>query len=287
VDSDNVIRLYPAPQREMRLHGLYLEAGAFDHARPQPLVYTSYIASLDGRIAVEQSTTGSHTVPHAITNPHDARLYQELAARADVLLVSARFLRELALGSAQSGLPLSEQDEFSDLQAWRAEHGLAPQPAVVILSASLDLPLTALGSISRRRVFVATGGRADPAAAADIERHGATLLVVGDGKGVDGKLLIDRLAAEGFRSIYSIAGPVVLETLLHAGVLHRLYLTQVHRLLGGESYDTLLEGDLLQPPADFSLQALYYDNPGDSPAGQFFGIYEIGTSARRAAGGRH
>ncbi|MDT8404998.1 MAG: hypothetical protein RQ738_10505, partial [Sulfuriflexus sp.] len=73
--------------------------------------------------------------------------------------------------------------------------------------------------------------------------------------------------------IYSIAGPGVLDTLLRAGVLDCIYLTQVHRLLGGTEYDTLLGGDVLQPPADFSLQALYYDN-NDKSCGQFFSIYK-------------
>jgi hypothetical protein len=66
----------------------------------------------------------------------------------------------------------------------------------------------------------------------------------------------------------------VLDTLLRARVLDRIYLTQVHRVLGGESYHTLFEGALLQPPADFVLQTLYYDNDRGNECGQFFAMYE-------------
>lgn len=277
VNTDSVIRLYPTPPRELALQGLFLQprAGSALNSRPVPLVYTSFIASLDGRIAIEQPVTGERGVPQSITNPRDWRLYQELAARADILLVSARFLRELARGAAQAGLPLSDGPAFADLKAWREEQGLSPQPAVVVLSASLELPLAELRPGLKHRLYVATGRQADPGAVKDIERHGATVIYAGEGRAVDGERLVARLAAEGYANIYSIAGPAVLETLLRSGVLNRIYLTQVHRLLGGMSYDTLLEGNLLTPPADFRLRALYYDDHQGETCGQFFGIYEL------------
>jgi len=65
----------------------------------------------------------------------------------------------------------------------------------------------------------------------------------------------------------------VLETLLNAGVLNRLYLTQVHRFIGGEIFDTLLEGGLVQGTIDFRLQALYYDQGEHDAFNQFFSVY--------------
>lgn len=271
----SVTRLYPAPQQTLALENLYLQHALHQAERGErPCVYTNFICSMDGRIAIEHPATGGHTVPESITNPRDWRLYQELAAQADVLLTSARYLRELSEGTAQDSLPLSQDPAFADLHDWRREQGLAPQPAVVILSASLDLPLTTLCEAMDRPVYVATGDDADPQALQAIRDTGARILSTGPGKGVDGGLLIDELAQEGFRSIYSIAGPGILKTLLSAGRLDRLYLTQVHRLIGGRSYDTLLESELVEPPADFMLQALYYDEPYKDEVGQFFSVYE-------------
>lgn len=268
-------RLYPAPQSNLSLEGLYLEH-ALHSGKPsrRSCVYTNYVASLDGRIAIEHPLRDGHTVPESIANPRDWRLYQELAAQADVLVTSARYFRELSEGTAQDNLPLSQDAAFSDLHAWRREQGLAPQPAVVILSTSLDLPLVKLCESMDRSVYVATGDDADPKALAEVEASGARVLFSGEGTKVDGRRLIDNLLQEGFSSIYSIAGPGILKTLLQAGVLDRLYLTQVHRLIGGKSFDTLLESELIQPPADFELQALYYDAPEGDDAGQFFSVYE-------------
>ena len=269
-----VIQLYPVPQRELMLEGLYLHQ-LVENDTKLPHVYTNFIVSLDGRIAIEQPGIAKHAVPDAITNPRDWRLYQELAARADVLLVSGRYLRELVRGEAQASLPVSNEPAFADLRNWRVQQGLAPQPAVVVLSASMDLPLDGLRAISDRRVYIATGEKADTEAVRLIEESGVTMLYVGESRKVDGRQLVERLAAEGFRNIYSIAGPVVLETLLRGEVLDRIYFTQVHRLIGGRSYDTLLEGDLLTPPVDFSLQALYYDNHCGEHCSQLFGAYEV------------
>ena len=275
MSAPTIMQLYPLPGRERELEGIYLQtpdSTKLDHT--QPWVYTNFITSLDGRIAIEQPVNGGSNVPASITNKRDWRLYQELAARADVLLVSARFLRELMQGKAQDNLPISTAPDFTDLLEWRAQQGLSPQPAIVILSASLDLALNDFCVASARPVYVATGRRADTNAVRRLEESGAKILYAGAGREVDGKQLVEQLVNAGFYNIYSIAGPGVLETLLRASVLDCIYLTQVHRLLGGAKYDTLLGGDLLQPPADFNLESLYYDNNDDSSCGQFFSIYK-------------
>ena len=278
LSDDTVIQLYPIAQRELRLQGLYLQSFADDaQDAGSPMVYTNFISSLDGRIAIDHPVSGERGVPEHITNPRDWRLYQELAARADVLLVGARYLRELEQGKAQASIPLSDEPAFADLLAWRLQQGLAPQPAVVILSASLDLPLSELQALQQRRIYVATGAQnIDKADRVDsIEQCGASMLYSGEAGKVEGRRLVELLAQEGFRNIYSIAGPGVLETLLRARVLDRIYLTQVHRLIGGVSFDTLFEGHALNPPADFNLRALYYDAHGGDNCCQSFGIYSL------------
>jgi len=217
---DTIIRLYPLPQRELPLEGLYLQPhtpGAWD--RESPIVYTNFIASLDGRIAIEQPVTGKRGVPSAVANRRDWRLYQELAARADVLLVSARYVRELARGTAQANLPLGDELAFADLHEWRAQQGQPRQPAVVILSGSLDLPVSGLSAELKRPVYVATGEQADASALRTVGRSVEGVFIAGTGRHVDGRRLIAQLVSAGFRRIYSIAGPGVLETLLRAGVL--------------------------------------------------------------------
>jgi riboflavin biosynthesis pyrimidine reductase len=275
MSDPTVLKLYPPPHHECAVEGLYLEH-PMDHPeqRDEPFVYTNFISSLDGRIAVENPREGRLAAPKAITNARDWRLFQELAARADALIVSASFLRNLAAGTAQDKLPLSDDPIFADLHAWRRARGMPPQPALVVLTRSLDVPLEELAGIIDRPVYFAVGQRVDQDDLNAAREARLRILTAGSGDIVEGKPLIDALAKEGFRRIYSMAGPRVLHMLLKDRVLHRLYLTCFHRILGGESFDTLLEGDRLTPPASFVPGALYYDPHGDQGVGQFFAIYE-------------
>lgn len=271
--QSHVLQLFPPCESPSQpSDGLYL-AHRLDRlgTSQQPYVYSNYVVSLDGRIALEYPHSDHTMIPSEITSKTDWRLYQELAAQADVLLTSGRFIRELAEGKAQATLPVG--DGFSDLIAWRKQQGMTPQPAVVILSRSLDLPLQDLPPDLGHQLYVATGAKADKRKLAAITETGTPVLLTGEDSEVDGCLLTEELGEKGYRSIYSIAGPGLLDTLLRAGKVDRLYLTQVHTLLGGRCFDTLLESALLKPAAQFDLDTLYYEKGDNKRQGQFFGVY--------------
>jgi len=46
-----------------------------------------------------------------------------------------------------------------------------------------------------------------------------------------------------------IAGPAVFRTLIRAGVMNRLFLSTRYQILGGESFHTLMDGNLEQAEA--------------------------------------
>ncbi|MDN5848870.1 MAG: hypothetical protein L0H63_04420 [Nitrococcus sp.] len=91
---------------------------------------------------------------------------------------------------------------------------------------------------------------------------------------IDGKDIAARLTALGYRRAYCVAGPQVLHTLVSAGCLNTLFLTTVHRLLGGEGFATIMEGALLGAPADYCLRSLYYDAHTPDGVGQTFARYD-------------
>lgn len=281
-----LVRLFPAPVQTVPLTGLYL-----DHAptlrpsppRPWPYVYSNFIMSLDGRIALDHSKTGERLVPESITNPDDWRLFQELAAQADAIVTSGRYLRQLARGRAQDLPPVSTAAEYRDLIDWRRSHGLAAQPAIVVLSRRLDFPVAQIIGRLGRPLYIATGIEAPPEQLRALETAGAAVLLTGAGRGVCGAELIEALGAHGFNSVCAIGGPGVLSTLLTAGAVDRLYLTHAHRLLGGESFDTLLNGPRLCPPVDFTLSGLHYQEPIGVACGQLFAIYDRVQGHRASA----
>jgi riboflavin biosynthesis pyrimidine reductase len=274
-----LFRLFPAPVEAVPLEGLYLAQALRTLGDPaRAFVYSNFITSLDGRIALKSSRTDPGMVPDTVANLRDWRLFQELAAQADVVITSGRYARQLAQGKAQDVLPVSEEPPYQDLLAWRQAHGLTPQPAVVIVSASLEVPITETLWRGGRSVFVATGSEADAGRVQALEERGVSVLYAGTGRRVQGRSLIEALQRQGLRTIYSTAGPQLLVTLLADRLLDRLYLTQVHRLLGGEDYATLIEGARLCPPADLELCALYYEAPAGDRVGQTFSVY---IAARR------
>lgn len=270
---NDVLQLYPTPPRPLPLTGLYLahDVRQFAENAGQPFVYTNYIASLDGRIAIPHPSQPGMVVPQAIANDRDWRLFQELAAQADVLLTSGRYLRDYAAGRAQEILRIYDDPRFSDLGEWRAARGLPAYPALAVISASLDFPIPP--ALAQRTLLVFTVQNASPDRMRDLARQAGRVIVAGETR-VDGAQLVSALAEMNYRTIYNATGPKVLHLLLSAGALNRLYLTHASRALGGDRFASLVEGELLQPAPGFRLHALYFDADGLDGLGQLFASYD-------------
>lgn len=278
-DAPSVVQLFPAPTRSVPLRGLYLD----DSLRPtgtaaRPFVYASFAASLDGRISLPDPKTGARAPPPAITNPRDWRLVQELAASADVIVTSGRYIRDLAAGHAQADVPVSTDAAFADLLAWRAAHGLARQPAVAIVTRNSALSIPDALLASGRPIYLVTAAGGGELASA-LRVRGVRLLRCGE-NAVDGRALLAALAHEGFGNVDMTAGGALLGTLLATNALDRLYLTHACRLLGGQSFDTMVKGPVLDPPIDLTPRALFYDAADGHRAAQLFSVLDRRTSSR-------
>ncbi len=274
-----MIRLWPQPSTAVELRNLYLDERLWQQAtRERPFVYTNYVSSLDGRIALRSAEENAYTVPASIANPRDWRLFQELAAQADVLVTSGRHLRDRAAGIAQEIIAVYEQPDFADLRAWREAQGLSVYPALAVVSKSLDFVLPPEFRERVKRVVFFTGTLA-PAARIEALRKEGFRVVEDQAANVSATTLITTLSALGHRTIYSVTGPEILHLLLSANVLDRLYLTVVHRLLGGVAYRTLVEGEILARPAGFQLRTLYFD-PHAPAAGVGQSFYSFVPSKR-------
>jgi len=275
--NKTLMRIFPSPTEHVPLQGLYLsERFAPPAERTASFVYATFISSLDGRISLPDPRKSRRAVPRAIANGRDWRLFQELAACADALITSGRYVRGLPNGVSARSFPVSDKPEYADLVRWRGARGLPPQPAVVIVSASLDLPLLTPLVESGRPVYVATGSAADPLKAARIESEGVSVLRVGDGTRAEGRKLIEALARHAHRNIGVIGGGEIVNALVVDDVLDRLYLTLACRMLGGTSFDTLLTGPVLERAVGFRLEALHYDAQSAEPSDveQLFAIFD-------------
>lgn len=260
MNSDTIWQLYPIPAQEVTLEGLYLGHDLRRQAEllDRPFVYTNYVTSIDGRIAIPRPSGGGMTVPKATANDRDWRLFQELAVQADVILSSGRYLRDYAAGKAQEILRVYDEPRFADLGRWRSERGLTAYPDLAVVSGSLDFPIPDFLTRDGRRVIVITNGASERSRRAELERQGARVIVAGD-TDVSGRQAIDALGESDYRTIYMATGPRVHHLLLADNVLDRLYTTVAHRLLGGQPFSSLVEGPLLEPAVGLRLHALYFD----------------------------
>ncbi|NWF36114.1 dihydrofolate reductase family protein [Mariprofundus sp. KV] len=267
-----VLSLYPPTEEERPLQGLYLGLNLHRQAADGDLlIYSNYITSLDGRISLTTERPSQSQVPTDIINRRDWRLYQELAAQADVMITSARYFRQLAKGEAQDLLPVGQEDEYADLRDWRKSAGLRAQPDVLILSNSLDIPVAALKLLQGRRVLICTGNRAEPARGAALQAAGVELFVL-DSPDVSGAAVKSVLIEQGYRSAYMIAGPQVHRTLIADRVLDRLFITTRLRLIGGAGFDTIVSGEI-GGAADLQLLSLYLDR--NVSTSQLFAQYAL------------
>ncbi len=272
--TQTILRLYPPPYTEIPLPGLYLSLNLHRRGTPEaPFVYANFLSSLDGRIALEDAA-GETYLPKSLTTPNDFRLFLELQCQADCLITHGGYLRALAERRLGNILQIGAHESGRDLPAWRAEQGLPPQPAVVVASASLDFPMPASIREHGQACYIATGERADPARVAYWRDRGHEVLFAGRGTQVEGGALTRRLGELGYRTLYLIAGPSMLDTMVRDGRLSRMFQTITHQLMGGELFRTLLPGPELGLFGHLKLLSLYYDPDSPAGAGQWFGQFK-------------
>ncbi|CAI8864877.1 RibD family protein [Methylococcus capsulatus] len=275
----SVYRLFPPPFEEVSLHGLYLNLNLHRLGTAgKPFVYANFLTSLDGRIALEDAS-GQTFLPKSLTTPDDFRLFLELEAQADCLITHGGYLRSLQERRLGNILQIGLDERSRDLSVWRKTQGLKPQPDIVVASASLDFPMPPSIHEHGQRCLIATGRHADPERVRHWEREGHEILFAGDGAMAEGDTLVDQLDALGYRSLYLIAGPRMLDTMVRNGRLCRLFQTITHQLLGGEGFRTLVPGPELGPHGHLKMQSLYYDPTSPLGTGQWFAQFENLTVA--------
>ena len=272
--AKQLLRLFPQPSITHELENLYLHHhGWYQSDQSKIIVVANFLASLDGRIAINQDTTSDPQLPKILTSKEDFRLFLELYTQADCLITHGGYLRALAKDKLGNILQLPSGQAFEDLHIWRQLQGFKPHPDIVIASASLNFPIHPSMKESGQKIYIATGQTADPSLCDKWEQQGFEILYTGASKYVEGAALIEALAKRDYRHIYLIAGPKMLHTMVQNQQLNKLYLSSSHQLLGGEVFRTFLDGNILTQ-CKLRLNSLFYDEVSENNCGQFFSSYE-------------
>jgi len=271
----NLLRLYPQSGEKCAIKGLYLAHQVHKLGTAEsPFVYANFLSSLDGRIALEDVSQSTTYIPKHLTTASDFRLFMELHAQADCLITHGGYLRALTEGRLGNILQIRDKD----LVAWRRNNDLRAQPAVIIASASLNFPMHNSLHEHGQTVYIATGRNADPNRLRYWQDLGYPILITGEDQMVHGAPLIHELRGLGYKCIYLIAGPQMLDTVIREKQLSRLYLTITHQLIGGTDFRTLLTGSMLGAKGNLILKSLYYDSYSPPGSGQFFMQFDLKQS---------
>jgi riboflavin biosynthesis pyrimidine reductase len=187
-------------------------------ARPapagRPWVMANMVASVDGAWAVDGRSGG-------LACPGDREVFRSLREICDVVLVAAGTARTERYG----------RPAVSDAaRTWRTAHGRLAHPRLVLVSASLDVPVDQPflgGDGPEPLVLHPTGSDPGPLPA------GLEARAVGSGSTVDLRAALASLANDGVGLVLCEGGPALLGQLTAAGLVDELFVTVSPRLVGG------------------------------------------------------
>ena len=272
--TTSLTRLYPPDGARQPLPGLCLGHRLVNRAQAgEPYIYSSFIMSLNGALAIDDGH-GNWTHPESLTDPRDLRLLCELIAQADCLVTSAGYLRDLERGSLGNLLQLPQAPEFQDLHDYRSRHHDSPHPSVLAVSRSLDFKVPESLAEHRQTLRVLAPANAPEQRVRELREQGADVFLADEADWVGGDAVVAHLKELGARTAYLFCGPRMNGILMQSGQVRRLYLTWLHRLVGG--HPALTAGSFLPAfeACPLTLVELHQAQAEEGLPGLWFGCFE-------------
>lgn len=225
----------PARPSVDELAGLYAHpVGTDDAGAARPWVRLNFVSTVDG------SVTGAEGVSGDLGGAADHDAYTAMRNACDVVLVGAGTARDEGYGRITA--------ESVDADR-RVAAGLAPVPALAVVSARLNVPGSLLGAGTV--VVTTTRAAADPGLDAD-------LLAAGD-EDVDWPAVLAGFAERGWHRVLCEGGPRLAGTLAAADLVDEVCLTVAPDLAGGDG-PRLTHG---APPLGHALRLAHVVVAGD------------------------
>ena len=188
----------------------------------RPFVAVNFAATVDGR-----ATIGGVSGP--IGSATDTAMLVGLRTRFDAMMIGAGTMR-----AEHYGRPVSDPAK----REAREELGLAGDPAMVIVTGTLDLPWDAgLFAAGAGRVVIFTTAETEP------PETESEVTVVRHQPVVDLGAAMGQLREEGVRALLCEGGPRLHAQLEAADLVDDLFLTIAPKLVGGDA-PRIVEGEL-------------------------------------------
>lgn len=204
-------------------------------------VAVGMVASLDG------AATDGKGVSGGLGGDGDKRSFRSLRAAADVILVGAGTARTERYGPVRL---------TGDQQAARSARGQAAEPAMAVVTRSLDLEGAEAMWEDGRAPLVITTDAADPDRVAELEGRGSHVVSAGTGD-VDAAEAVAALRRRGWGRVLCEGGPAITGWLLAAGLVEHIVVTVAPALIGGDA------GRIVRAPAlgmDLDLASVHEED---------------------------
>ena len=258
--SKKVVQLYPQSTDSVQLQGLYLAHNLLTPKNNElPVIYANFLTSMDGRIAIKHDEDEYYQLPAQLKSNEDFMLLLELYAHADCIITHGGYMRALNAGRLGNVLQIPNTPETEYLHEWRKRKKMKPNPDVVIVSGSLNFPWHDSLDNSGQSVYIASGGLAAEQKHQEWFQREHKVHRFGDTMHVDVDDLMNFLQANNYRSVYLMAGPDLLQDMIEKNYVQHFFVTMSHQLLGGKSYKSLLNGDMLSNSRHLKLEQMYLD----------------------------
>lgn len=205
--------VFPAAPNELARDDL---VGLYAYPSDLTWVRASFVSSVDGAAQGDDLKSGS------LSSARDSELFRLLRSLCDVIVVGAQTTRMEAYA------PVQPEEVDGEL---RAALGLAPVPAIAVVSRSLRLdPALLDGGDAPTLVLTSEAASPDDLAALSPD----VPVVVAGRDAIDLPAAVDALAGRGYRRVLCEGGPRVMRDLAASGRLDELCLTVNPLLLAGD-----------------------------------------------------
>ncbi|MCX4514923.1 pyrimidine reductase family protein [Streptomyces sp. NBC_01619] len=205
-----------------------------------PWLRANMVSSLDGAAQHDGKS-------QQLSSDMDMRIFGTLRALADAVIVGAQTVRQ------EGYRPARAREAFAER---RAAAGQGPAPAIVVVTAGLDLDFSLpLFTSPLVPTLILTGAAASPERVAAAEKSGAEVVIAGDGPGIDPARAVEALAGRGMRRLLTEGGPRLLGQFVASGVLDELCLTVSPTLTAGTA-QRIAGGPARTVPERFALASL-------------------------------
>jgi riboflavin biosynthesis pyrimidine reductase len=208
-----------------------------------PTVYTNFVASLDGSVALPGIPRSNELISGA--SDADRFVMGLLRALADVVVVGSGTFHGSPTGTwSPSGAHPDSASLFAELRMLRGQSE-RPELAILTGSGAIDVGHAALS----RRALILTS-KTGAARLRGRVPETTELATLATGRTIDPRLALDALKDRGYRMILFEAGPHTFGAFAVAGLIDELFLTVSPLLTGGSVTTRLSLVEAVEPARD-------------------------------------